>query len=78
MISGAQIRAARALLGWSARALAKKAIVPEFTVEWIEGDGKIASKDRDALAALQATLEDAGIEFISSIGVQLRREKRPK
>jgi hypothetical protein len=34
-ISGAQVRAARAMVGWTARALAKKAIVPMFTLEWI-------------------------------------------
>jgi hypothetical protein len=42
-ISGAQVRAARAMVGWTARALAKKAIVPMFTLEWIEGDGKLTA-----------------------------------
>lgn len=62
-ISGAQVRAARAFLGWTARALAKKADVPEFTLEWIEGHGQISGKDLKALAAVQAQLEAAGIEF---------------
>ena len=76
MIKGAQVRAARALLGWSARALAHKAHVPEHSLEWIEGAGKITAKDWEALEALGSTLEDAGIEFIGTIGVQMRPKKR--
>ena len=74
IITGAQIRAARAFLGWSARALAKKANVPDFTLEWIEGDGKITAKDRNAVNAIQNTLENAGVEFIGTIGVQMHPE----
>ncbi len=68
-ISGAQVRAARAFLGWTARALAKKADVPEFTLEWIEGHGQISGKDLKALAAIQARLEAAGIEFTDDEGI---------
>ena len=80
MITGAQVRGARAMLGWSARALATKADVPVFTVEWIEGDGQIAGKDRKALAAVQATLEAGGIEFLGgdAPGVRLGAEKRKR
>ena len=52
------------MVGWTALALAKKAVVPIFTLEWIEGDGKITNSDRKALAAIQETLEDGGIEFL--------------
>jgi hypothetical protein len=78
MISGAQVRAARAMLGWTARALAKKAVVPIFTLEWIEGEGKITNADRKALAAIQSELEAAGIEFLSgdAPGVRLHPKKR--
>jgi hypothetical protein len=78
MISGAQVRAARAMVGWTARALAKKAVVPIFTLEWIEGDGKITSSDRKALAAIQSELEAAGIEFLSgdAPGVRLYPKKQ--
>ena len=78
VISGAQVRAARAMVGWTALALAKKAVVPIFTLEWIEGDGKITSSDRKALAAIQETLEDGGIEFLSgnAPGVRLHSKKR--
>ena len=71
VISGAQVRAARALLGWTARALAVKASVPIFTIEWIEGEGKITGSDRKALAAVQETLEADGVDIIGSMGVQL-------
>jgi hypothetical protein len=63
------VRAARAFVGWTARALATKAAVRTFTVEWIEGEGKIAAKDLTDLAAIQATLEDGGIEFTNNDGV---------
>jgi hypothetical protein len=78
VITGGQVRAARALLGWTTRSLAKKAIVPEHSLEWIEGDGKITGKDKADLDALQATLESGGVEFIGSVGVQLKpKGKRP-
>ena len=76
MTTGAQIRAARALLGWTARSLAKKAIVPEHSLEWIEGGGKITGKDRANLEALQRTLESGGVEFIGLVGVQLKPKEQ--
>jgi hypothetical protein len=69
VILSAQVRAARAFLGWTARALAVKSGVPHFTVEWIEGDGKMTTTDFKALAAVQATLEAAGIEFTDDDGI---------
>ena len=74
MITGAQVRAARALLGWTARSLAKRAIVPEHSLEWIEGDGNITGKDRVNLDAIRAALEAGGIEFIGLVGVQLKAD----
>ena len=68
MITAAQIRAARAMLGWSVRALARKADVPEFAVEWIEGAGTISAKDRKAMKAIQSSFEEAGIEFVGTVG----------
>ena len=66
------------MLGWTALALAKKAVVPIFTLEWIEGDGKITSSDRKSSAAIQETLVDGGIEFLSgeAPGVRLHSKKR--
>jgi hypothetical protein len=68
-ILGSQVRAARAFVGWTTRALATKAAVRTFKVEWIEGEGKIAAKDLRDLVAIQATLEEGGIEFIDNDGV---------
>jgi hypothetical protein len=72
------VRAARAMVGWTARALAKKAIVPDFTLEWIEGNGKITGADLKALAEIKATLEAAGIEFTygDAPGLRLHPKKR--
>jgi transcriptional regulator with XRE-family HTH domain len=78
VITGAQVRAARALLGWTARSLAKKAIVPEHSLEWIEGDGTITGKDRANLDALRATLESGGVEFIGLVGVQLKTDEQKR
>jgi hypothetical protein len=43
--------------------------VPDFTLEWIEGHGRISGKDLKALAAIQAQLETAGIEFTDDEGI---------
>ena len=63
MISAAQIRAARGLLGWTPRELARRAIVSDATVYALEHVLGLAA-NVDALAGVQATLEAAGIEFL--------------
>jgi hypothetical protein len=73
MISAAQIRAARGLLGWTPRELARRAILSDATVYALEHVGLAANVD--ALAGVQATLEAAGIEFLDDSdapGVRLR------
>ena len=74
MIIGAQIRAARALLNWSADELAKKAKLGVATVrrgEAAEGEPTMTSAN---LAAILRTLESAGVEFTNGgrPGVRLR------
>jgi len=76
MITGAQVQAARALLRWTARDLARRAVVSVSTVNLIEGAEGLPSTTRAQLEAVQATLEAAGIEFIDTAGVQLRPKKR--
>ena len=67
MITGIQIRAARAALRWSAETLAKKADVGIQTIKRFEaGDGVPPSRSA-TLLQVQATLEAAGIEFIGSL-----------
>ena len=63
MISAAQIRAARGLLGWTPRELARRAIVSDATVYALEHVLGLAA-NVDALAGVQATLEAEGIEFL--------------
>ena len=78
MISGAQVRAARAMVGWTARALAKKAVVPIFTLEWIEGDGKITARTVRPWPPFSRSSRRQGIEFLSgdAPGVRLHPKRR--
>lgn len=62
MITARQIRAARALLGWSQQQLADKAIVSLNALtrlERQETDARVST-----LSAIQKALINAGIEFI--------------
>jgi predicted transcriptional regulator len=77
MISGAQIRAARVLLGITAAELAKRAFVDWSTVQRFEADNGIPRSRSGTLQRIQETLEAAGIVFlgdpVTSPGVQLQR-----
>jgi transcriptional regulator with XRE-family HTH domain len=64
MISGAQIRAARNLMGWTARDLSQRAVVSVSTVNLIENAKGLPSTTREQVAAVRAALEEAGIEFL--------------
>ncbi|MBF0334589.1 MAG: helix-turn-helix domain-containing protein [Alphaproteobacteria bacterium] len=69
-----QIRAARALLGWEQKDLAKAAGVNINTIRRMEGsDGAIRGNIR-TLADVRTALENAGIEFLNhgSPGVRIR------
>jgi len=71
-----QIRAARGLLGISQVQLAEKAGFSSMTVKRAEGAGK-PYPSPDAIAAIRAALESAGVEFIAENGggpgVRLRK-----
>lgn len=64
MITSCQIRAARALINWSARELAEKAGVGVATVRRMELADSVPSSNAITLNLVQKTLESAGIEFI--------------
>ena len=64
MITSCQIRAARALINWSARELAEKAGVGVATVRRMELADSIPSSNAITLNLVQKTLEFAGVEFI--------------
>ena len=76
MLSSSQIRAARALLGWSGTDLAKKSGVGITTLRRYELQKGIPSANTSVLLILKDTLELAGIEFtgdpLVNPGVTLR------
>jgi transcriptional regulator with XRE-family HTH domain len=78
-ITGAQIRAARALIRWRAEDLAKASGVGVATVRRAELlDGPVTMTGPNA-AAVQRALEAAGVIFVEENGegpgVRLRKEK---
>ena len=76
-----QLRAARALLGWSQTQLGEKAGLSLPTVKRVEG-GRGPRVSDEARHALQAALEAGGVEFIEEngggAGVRLRKRRSPK
>ena len=81
MDDAAQIRAARALIGWPATKLAETAGLPLASVEEFESGpaGKIPA---DAIAKMRAALESAGVAFIpengGGLGVRFRKGREPE
>ena len=78
-ISSAQMRAARALLRWTALDLAKASKVGVATIRRVEvEDGEISATLANE-TALRRALEAAGVEFIDEngggAGVRLRKGK---
>jgi transcriptional regulator with XRE-family HTH domain len=72
VITGRQIRAARALLGWSQRELGRKAKVAFGTVQRMENfNGPVASRT-ETLGRVVAIFEKAGIEFLNNNGPGVR------
>ena len=77
MISGAQIRAARALLGISATELAERADVDWSTVQRFEGTEGVPKSRLGTIQRIKEALENEGVTFVgdpvTSPGVRLRR-----
>jgi hypothetical protein len=67
MIESAQVRAGRALIGWSQAELANAAGLPLAIVELFEtgGANKVPAQ---AVAKMRATLESSGVVFIPADG----------
>lgn len=83
-LTAAQVRAARALLGWSQVELATRASVAVPTVTQFERGNRMPT--RAVAAAIRSALEVAGVEFIESgaaspsgggVGVRLIGPKLP-
>ena len=81
MIEAAQVRAARALIGWSQAELADAAGVPLSIVDRFE-TGQPESIPAEAVASMRAALESAGVAFIpkngGGAGVRLRKGREFK
>jgi hypothetical protein len=77
VITGAQIRAARALIRWTAEDLASTAKVGIATVRRAEGEDGQPSTTAANLNAIRIALENAGAEFIpengGGAGVRLKK-----
>jgi predicted transcriptional regulator len=82
MISGAQIRAARALLGISATELAERADVDWSTIQRFESTEGVPKSRSGTLQRIKETLEEAGVTFlgdpVTSPGLRLRRAPSEK
>ena len=71
MISGRQIRAARAFLIWDRRDLSRKAAISLAAIELIESSAHVSGKAMvSAVSAIQAALEAEGIEFTNRNGIE--------
>ena len=77
MITGAQIRAARAALKWSATRLSAVSGVSVPTIQRFEQVDGVPPSRSSTLLDIQLTFETAGIEFIGTPddapGIRLRR-----
>ena len=80
MITSDQIRAARALIRWSAADLASASGIGSATIKRMEVMEGIPSGNVKTLQALKAALESAGVEFVGTPddrpGVRLATNKK--
>ena len=81
-LSSAQIRAARALLRWSAEDLARKSLLSVATIRRAELSEKETSLTAANDLAVRRALEGAGVEFIDENGggpgLRLRKRQAKK
>jgi transcriptional regulator with XRE-family HTH domain len=81
-LTSEQIRAARALLNWSAEDLAREAALGLATIRRAENSENGTSMTAANDLAVRRALETAGVEFIDENGggpgVRLRHRSRPK
>ena len=79
MLRSEQIRAARALVRWSAQNLADKSGVSWKTIQRMESQDGVPSATARNIEKIQRTLEDAGVIFIDENdegpGVRLRKQR---
>lgn len=79
MLTGAQIRMARAALKWSVRELAARARTAPMTVSRIENGAEAYA---DTLQRIRRALEKGGVEFLdgngAGVGVRLTKKSRKR
>ncbi len=68
-----QVKAARALLGWTRMQLGIRSVTSMYMVKTFENTGRVAplygrAEQVDSLAAIRSTFEEAGIVFIEENG----------
>ncbi len=81
MLEPAQIRAARALLGWRQEDLSKASGVGTATIQRIEKSDRPITGYVSTIVRIQAAFEDAGVLFIDddeTAGIGLRLTKKRK
>lgn len=81
MLHAAQVRAARALLGWRQDQLAKASGVGTATIQRIEKSAGPVGGYVTTLTRIQAAFENAGMLFLDNdadggIGVRLRKPQK--
>jgi transcriptional regulator with XRE-family HTH domain len=79
LITSGQIKAARALISWTARDLAAKAEIGFSTLIRLESADGVPSGNIKTIDAVKKALEEAGVEFIGTPedgpGVRYYRKK---
>ena len=81
MLYAAQIRAARALLGWRQEELAKASGIGTATIQRIEKSNDPIGGYFSTVTRIQSAFEKAGIQFLDDdsaggIGVRFRKQKK--
>ncbi len=75
MLTGGQIRAARALLKWSANDLAARCSVSYAAIQRAEAVDGMPNMQTRNLAAIKSALESGGVVFLDSNGVAERAKR---
>jgi len=83
MLQVAQLRAARALLGWRQHDVAQAAKISVATVRRIESQEGLLTGYVSTLLKIQAAFEQAGIQFIDDdetggFGLRMAKRKRKR
>jgi transcriptional regulator with XRE-family HTH domain len=81
MLQVAQIRAARALLGWRQDDIAQAAKISVATIRRIESQEELSTGNVSTLLKIQGAFEQAGVQFIDEdetggFGVRMAKKKR--